>query len=205
MNKKVRSEELGYLFVVGGPGSSGSSTISVMLANEFSLRRVYGGEILRDIMLDLGFSSLESAYKEGNMKKVMEIDKKLDEYLIEASKTKNVLIESKVFAGIAKKQNIPVTVSIWLDASLHVRTMRSLNKLDVTKPFQRIKEYLRIRKDLAYREKFDRRRYMELYKVDTAKPERYYDIVLNISRMNEEETFKLILKLIKDGGYIKEE
>jgi len=58
---------------------------------------------------------------------------------------------------------------------------------------------------LAYREKFDRRRYMELYEVDTAKPERYYDIVLNISRMNEEETFKLILKLIKDGGYIKEE
>jgi len=39
--------------------------------------------------------------------------------------------------------------------------------------------------------------------VDSAKPERYYDIVLNISRMNEEETFKLILKLIKDGGYIK--
>lgn len=205
MNKKVRPEELGYLFVVGGPGSSGSSTISVMLANEFSLRRVYGGEILREIMLDLGFPSLESAYNEGNMKKVMEIDKKIDEYLIKVSKTKDVLVESKVFAGIAKQQDIPVTISIWLDASLHVRTMRSLEKFGLTKPIQRIKEYIRIRKNLAYREKFDRGRYMELYGVDSAKPKRYYDIVLNTSHMDEKETFKLILKLIKDGGYIKEE
>jgi len=204
MNKKVRSKELGYLFVVGGPGSSGSSTISVMLANEFSLKRVYGGEILRDIMLDLGFPSLESAYHQGNMKKVMEIDKKLDEYLIKVSKTRSILIESKIFAGIAKKQNIPVTVSIWLDASLHVRTMRSLEKLGLTKPIQRIREYFRIRKNLAYREKFDRGRYMELYGIDSSKPKKYYDIVLNTSHMNEKETFKLILKLIKDGGYLKE-
>ncbi len=204
MNKKVRPEELGYLFVIGGPGSSGSSTISVMLANKFSLRRVYGGEILRDIMLDLGFSSLESAYHEGNMKKVMEIDKKLDEYLIKVSKTKDVLIESKVFAGIAKKQNIPITVSIWLDASLHVRTMRSLEKLGITKPIQRVREYVRIRRDLAFREKFDRGRYMELYGVNSAKPRKYYDIVLNTSHMDEKETFKLILQLIKNGGYIKE-
>ena len=203
MNKKVRPEELGYLFVVGGPGSSGSATISVMLANEFSLKRVYGGEILRDIMLDLGFSSLESAYHQGNMKKVMEIDKKLDEYLIKVSRTKNVLIESKIFAGIAKKQDIPVTVSIWIKASLHVRTMRSLEKLGLTKPIQRIKEYLRIRKNLAYRERFDRGRYMKLYGIDSSKPKKYYDIVLNTSRMNEKETLKLILKLIKDGGYIK--
>ena len=204
MNKKVRPEELGYLFVVGGPGSSGSSTISVMLANEFSLRRVYGGKILRESLSDLGFSSLESAYNEGNMKKVMEIDKKIDEYLIEISKTKDVLIESKVFAGIAKQQDIPVTVSIWLDASLHIRTMRSLEKLDLTKAIQRIKEYLMIRKNLAYREKFDKGRYMELYGVDSTKPKRYYDIVLDTSHMDEKETFKLILKLIKDGGYIKE-
>lgn len=204
MNKKVRPEELGYLFVVGGPGSSGSSTISVMLANEFSLKRVYGGEILRDIVSDLGFPSLESAYNEGNMEKVMEIDRKLDEYLTKVSKSKDVLIESKVFACIAKQQDIPVTLSIWLDASLHVRTIRSLEKLGFTKPIKRIKEYIRIRKNLAYREKFDRERYMELYGVDSTKPKRYYDIVLDTSHMDEKETFKLILKLIKDGGYIKE-
>lgn len=204
MNKKVRPEELGYLFVVGGPGSSGSSTISVMLANEFSLKRVYGGEILRDIVSDLGFPSLESAYNEGNMEKVMEIDRKLDEYLTKVSKSKDVLIESKVFACIAKQQDIPVTLSIWLDASLHIRTMRSLEKVDLTKPIQRIEEYLRIRKNLAFREKFDKGRYMELYGVDSTKPKRYYDIVLDTSHMDEKETFKLILKLIKDGGYIKE-
>lgn len=204
MNKKVRPEELGYLFVVGGPGSSGSSTISVMLANKFSLRRVYGGEILREIVLDLGFASLECAYKDENKAKMMEIDKKLDEYLIKVSQTKDVLIESKVFAGLAKKQDIPVTVSIWLDASLHVRTMRSLEKLGITKTMERIREYLKIRRNLAYRERFDKGRYMKLYGVNSTRPKRYYDIVLNTSRMDERETFKLILKLIKDGGYIKE-
>jgi len=204
MNKKVRPEELGYLFVVGGPGKSGSSTISVMLANKFSLKRIYAGEILRDILSDLGFPSIESAYNEGNMKKVMEIDKKLDEYLLKVSKTKGVLIESKVFGALAKKKNIPVTVSIWLTASLHTRVLRSFEKVGTKKLLEKIRGYYKIRKDLAYREKFDRGRYMQLYGVDTAKPRRYFDIVLNTSHMDEKKTFKLILKLLKDGGYIKE-
>ena len=204
MNKKVRPEELGYLFVVGGPGKSGSSTISVMLANKFSLKRIYAGEILRDILSDLGFPSIESAYNEGNMKKVMEIDKKLDEYLVKVSKTKDVLIESKVFGALAKKKDIPVTVSIWLTASLHTRVLRSFDKIGMKKPLEKIKRYFRIRKDLAYRERFDRGRYMQLYGVDTAKPRRYFDIVLNTSHMDEKKTFKLILELLKDGGYIKE-
>ena len=203
MNKKVRPEELGYLFVVGGPGKSGSSTISVMLANKFSLKRIYAGEILRDILSDLGFPSIESAYNEGNMKKVMEIDKKLDEYLLKVSKTKGVLIESKVFGALAKKKNIPVTVSIWLTASLHTRVLRSFEKVGTKKLLEKIRGYYKIRKDLAYREKFDRGRYMQLYGVDTAKPRRYFDIVLNTSHMDEKKTFKLILKLLKDGGYIK--
>jgi len=204
MNKKVRPEELGYLFVVGGPGSSGSSTISQMLASKFSLKRIYAGEILRDILSDLGFPSIESAYNEGNMKKVMEIDKKLDEYLFKVSKTKDVLIESKVFGALAKKKDVPVTVSIWLTASLHTRVLRSFDKMGMKKPLEKIKRYFKRRKDLAYRERFDRRRYMQLYGVDTTKPRRYFDIVLNTSHMDEKETFKLILKLLKDGGYIKE-
>ena len=204
MNKKVRPEELGYLFVVGGPGKSGSSTISQMLTNRFSLKRVYAGEILRDILSDLGFPSIESAYNEGNMKKVMEIDKKLDEYLVKVSKTKDVLIESKVFGALAKKKDIPVTVSIWLTASLHTRVLRSFDKIGMKKPLEKIKRYFRIRKDLAYRERFDRGRYMQLYGVDTAKPRRYFDIVLNTSHMDEKKAFKLILELLKDGGYIKE-
>ena len=109
-----------------------------------------------------------------------------------------------MFGALAKKKDIPVTVSIWLTASLHTRVLRSFDKIGMKKPLEKIKRYFRIRKDLAYRERFDRGRYMQLYGVDTAKPRRYFDIVLNTSHMDEKKTFKLILELLKDGGYIKE-
>jgi cytidylate kinase len=48
----------------------------------------------------------------------------------------------------------------------------------------------------------DGRRYKFLYKVDYSNEELYNDIVLDTSKLNEKETFDLILRRISDGGYI---
>jgi cytidylate kinase len=46
-------------------------------------------------------------------------------------------------------------------------------------------------------------RYSSLYGINYDKPEEYNDIIIDSSNLNEKETFDLILKNIKDGGYIK--
>jgi cytidylate kinase len=49
----------------------------------------------------------------------------------------------------------------------------------------------------------DKNRYKKLYNIDYDNEEKYNDIVIDTSKMNASETFNLILKLIKEGGYIK--
>ena len=46
-------------------------------------------------------------------------------------------------------------------------------------------------------------KYNKLYGIKYQLAQEYNDIVIDTSRMNESESFKLILKYIKNGGYIK--
>ena len=50
------------LLVVGGPGSSGASTIAKMLAEYFNLERVYSGGVFREIVASQGYKTLDDFY-----------------------------------------------------------------------------------------------------------------------------------------------
>jgi len=90
-----------------------------------------------------------------------------------------------------------------LDASHSVKVRRHLEKENISG----LKKFLRgieIGKRLKRRYIIDKEKYWRLYKVRYNRPELYYNLVLDTSSMNEQETFNLILKKIEDGGYIKE-
>lgn len=203
MNQKVRSKDLGYLFVIGGPGGSGSSTIAKMLAEHFSLKRIYGGNIFRKLLEENGYIDNDRAYFKENEKLLRDIDKKVDEIIFQEIEHPNILIESKNFAAIAKKKEIPCTVKIWIDAGLHVRTLRAMSKYGVSFSWRSILTYFRMRFDLVKRYKIDFRRYYDIQGINYSDPREYNDIVIDSSHLNEKETFDLILKYINDGGYIK--
>ena len=205
MEKKRRSKNDGYLFVVGGPGGSGSTVISDMLSKHFDLRRMYAGSLFRSAVLKKGYENFEDFYKNSNKDELFKLDMEVDRFLLEESKKGNLLIESKIFAGILHIKDIPATVTIWLNASLHVRTLRHLNKLDLDTFWSKLVEYFKIRRDLRKRWLLDSRRYKKLYGVDYSKPKLYNNIVIDSSKMNEEDTFNLILKKLKDGRYIEKE
>lgn len=200
MNDEMKNK---MLVIVGGPGSSGSSTISKMLSAHFNIERVYAGSIFRQHVSDLGYKTLDDFYSEADEKKFFEIDKEIDNFLIERGKKGNVLIESKVFAALATLNNIPSTVKIWLTASLFVRTKRLVNKQKDIKGISRLIYFVHSYFSLLRRRMKDGKRYKDLYGVAYCNQELYNNIVLDTSKLNEKETFDLILKKMKDGGYIK--
>ena len=96
-----------------------------------------------------------------------------------------------------------ITASIWLDANIGTRVKRHLER-DNVKGIKKIFKYFQITYNLLKRYRIDKEKYKRLYKIKYEKPNLYYDIVLDTSQLNEEETFKLILEKLKDGGYITE-
>lgn len=200
MNDEMKRK---MLIVVGGPGSSGSSTISKMLSEYFKIERVYAGSIFRQHVSDLGYKTLDDFYNEADEKKFFEIDREVDNFLIQKGRQGNVLIESKVFAALATLNNIPCTVKIWLTASLLVRAERLVNKQKDIKGISKIMFFLQSYVSLLRRRIKDGNRYRDLYGVEYSKQELYNNIVLDTSKLNEKETFDLILKKMKDGEYNK--
>jgi cytidylate kinase len=206
MEGKLMDKGKKFLMVVGGPGGSGASTISEMLANHFGLKRVYAGSLFRKIIKEKGYEDFESFFKKGNEDELMKIDEEVDRKLIDMINSENnLLIESKIFSAIASIKNIPCTAKIWIDASLHRRALRHLENENIKGCFKKFFRYFKIRRDLRKRWRIDSFRYKKLYGVDYSKPNVYYDIVVDSSRLNEEETVDLILKRLRDGRYIEKE
>ncbi len=203
MDRKVRDSSGGYLFVVGGPGGSGCSVISQMLAEHFDLELIYAGSFFRDAVKKRGYDYFEDFYKQNNKDLLLELDEEVDKRLVCESKRENILMDSKAFAGISHIKDIPCTVKIWVTASLHTRSVRHLGKRDMKNGFKKFLQYFVERKNLKKRWRMDRKRYFKLYGLDYSKPELYNDIVVDSSNMDEFETFNLILKKINDGGYLE--
>lgn len=191
------------LVIVGGPGSSGATTIAKMLSEHLNLERVYAGGVFRQKVMDLGYKSLEEFYFLATQEMFFDIDREVDAYLIEKAKRGNVLLDSKAFAAIATKKGIDCTVKIWLESSLPVRVKRMVGKQGELGFFRKIFLYISTFFNLANRRRADGRRYMELYGVEYSKPEKYNDIVLDTSNIDEKETFNLILEKFKDGRYFE--
>lgn len=185
------------VIVVGGPGGSGSSTIAGMLSEHFGIERIYGGGIFRDIVKEEGYSDINDLLSDVHRR--TEVDINVDTTLREYARRGGVLIESKVFGALASKEGISCTVKIWLTADINTRARRRMSKENIHGIFK----FLSIKKDLRKRYEMDRKQYLSFYGIQYDTPELYNDIVLDTSKMDEKETFYLILKMLEDGGYIK--
>lgn len=187
------------VLVIGGPGSSGSSTIAKRLAQYYGIKRIYGGKFFREEALRRGYGNLEEMYRNTDEKTLKELDLELDRYLMGCAKKGNVLIESKIFGALASVRNIKCTCKIWVTASLEVRINRSFEKENIRSSLKRIFLRRKIEKDLQYRYDSDRKRYRDLYDIDYDNPQRYYDLVLDSSHQTTGETVNLIINYINNG------
>ena len=96
-----RPKELGLLIVIGGPGGSGSTTISKMITGKYSLSYYYAGGIFRDIAKEEGFTDFKEFLKKVEASKSQDYDLEIDNRMLQKSQEPNVLIEAKAFASIS--------------------------------------------------------------------------------------------------------
>ncbi|MBN1618247.1 (d)CMP kinase [Candidatus Dojkabacteria bacterium] len=199
-----RPSDLKLLVVVGGPGGSGSSTISKYLAKKWGLHRVDAGEIMRSKTQK---KELE-AYLDNQVTQHPEIDKNIDQFLVRMSYYPNMLIEGKFFAAIATLVGIPCTVKIWITASLEVRVKRIMLREGFIKPEEKISKtneiYIKEEKELLKRQESDISRAQNLYHADLSKPELFNDIVLDTTSLDVGRSIKKIMEEIANNDKLTE-
>jgi predicted cytidylate kinase len=191
------------LIIIGGPGGSGSSTIAEMLSKHLKIPRIYAGDMYREKAKEEDMENFEQFLEEisgGGNSLDLEIDTMLTEYALKG----NILIESKIFGAIAKTRGLLTTATIWLTADINTRARRKLENEKVT-GIKRILKFFSIKSSLKRRFNIDREKYKRLYDIKYEQPSLYYDIVLDTSKLNEVETFNLILEKLNDGGYFKKQ
>lgn len=197
MNKQI-------LLVIGGPGKSGSTTIAKMLSEYFNIERIYGGKFFREAAKERGFKSLEIFLASMGQEKIMELDREVDEKLRRYALKGDVVIESKTFAAISKKEDISCTAKIWLHADLNTRVKRALGKEEFNNFIAKWIRKKQIKKDLTRRYEIDKGRYKELYDIDYDHPEKYNDLVIDSSDQTPDQTFNLIVNFLEDAGITKQ-
>lgn len=203
-----RPKDIGMLFVVGGPGGSGSSTIAKLLAREYGLHYVYGGQFMRNIAHNIGFKTVEEFLDSLKSERERYVyDKAVDKKMIRMSYQPDVLIDSKVFAALSTSYKLPTTVKIWLDCSIYTRVRRTLHKkniVDLSKKLSKSSDiYIEMRDMLMKRYSNDKNRYRRLYAIDYDHPDKYNDIIIDTANLNAHQTLNLVVRRIKDGEYTK--
>ena len=117
--------------VVSGPPAIGKTTVAKGLAKEFNLNYLSGGDILKELATEEGFSSsgddwwdTEDGMKFLNQRKENpEFDKKVDEKLIELFEKGDVVITSYTLPWL-----IDDGIKLWLDGSAKNSAKRMQNR-----------------------------------------------------------------------------
>ena len=123
--------------VVSGPPAIGKTTVAKGLAKEFGLNYLSGGDILKKLASEQGFSSsgddwwdTEDGMKFLNQrKKNSEFDKKVDEKLIQLFEKGNVVITSYTLPWL-----IDTGIKLWLSGTVENSAKRMQNRDNMDAP-----------------------------------------------------------------------
>ena len=121
--------------VVSGPPAIGKTTVAKGLAKEFNLNYLSGGDILKELASEEGFSSsgddwwdTEDGMKFLNQRKDnSEFDKKVDEKLIQLFQKGDVVITSYTLPWL-----IDNGIKLWLDGTVENSAKRMQNRDNLT-------------------------------------------------------------------------
>jgi len=175
------------IITISGLHGTGKSTIGKKIATLYKLKYYSTGQVFRELAKEYVMDLEEfSKYVEKNP----EIDKKLDEKILDIAHQDNILIDSQLSAFILKNK---ADFKILLTCSTDTRVKRMAER-DQNSFQEKIKETL-------LREKSEEERFKKLYDIDLNDPivlENTYDLILDTTNLEIEQVIEEIVKFIKN-------
>ncbi len=176
---------------ISGMAGTGKSTLSKKLAQKYNLDYYSGGDALKDLAKEAGYT----VYSEGWWEKPLglsfldarskdpKFDKAVDTKLLERAKKGNVLLDSWTMPWLLK-----TGFKIWLQASIEKRATRVAQRDKIT-----IKEAFEVLKE---KEEKTRAIYKDLYGFILGEDLAPFDLVLDTNNLDADEVFEVLCKVI---------
>ncbi len=180
--------------VISGYPAVGKTTLAKLLAKNLNIDSIGGGEILKEIAQERGYSPTGDDWwdttegirflkeRERNPNFDKEVDKKMEKRIIEG----NVVVTSYTAPWLFKEG-----FKVWLDASVEKRTER-MSKRD--KLEQKETENVVKLRDIE-----NHKLYMSLYKIDFGEDKTPFDMIIDTTNKTPEQIADLILKKYKEN------
>jgi len=170
------------IIAISGPAGSGKTTHAKRLAKDLGLRYFSAGQIFRQMALERGVS-LEELSKIAE--KDPTIDLEIDRRTFEEARRGKVVLEGHLTAWIVKDI---ADVKIYLNAPLKLRILRIASREQ--RPIEEVA------RETLLREYSQLRRFMKFYGLDI-RDLSIFDLVLDTSKLNIEQTYQIIRQYIK--------
>jgi cytidylate kinase len=194
-----QSSETGKLVVcISGMAGTGKSTLAKKLAEKYGLKYYSGGDALRALAADRGYSSFSNGWWESldglrfleERKTDPTFDKAVDQKLLEYAAQGNVLLDSWTMPWLVKGG-----FKIWLSASVEKQAERISRRDNMT-----IEESL---KALKAKESRTKAIYKQLYGFLLGEDFSPFNLILDTDNLSAEEVFEVLClvfdKVIFDG------
>lgn len=181
-----------FSIVISGWPAVGKTTIAGKLAEEFDLNMYNGGDILKMLAAEKGYStSRDDWWDTAEAKKFMRerksdpsFDKKVDKKLTEIVRKGGVVITSYTLAWLVKEDSV---VKLWLKGSPDNRARRMANRDDIG--------FAEAKQIIALRDGENKKIYYKLYSFLFGEDLTVFDYVLNTDKLSLDSLIE-ISKLI---------
>jgi cytidylate kinase len=178
--------------VISGPPAVGKTTVAKGLAEEFDLRYLSGGDVLKEMAKEQGFDSdgddwwdTEEGMKFLNQREQnSEFDKKLDEKLIVLFNEGGMVITSYTLPWLIKDG-----IRIWLEGS-HESSSKRMQSRDNMTPND------------AYeitKKRFDKNKalYKKLYDFDFGDDKSVFDLIINTDNLTAQQVIDVAKETVR--------
>lgn len=174
------------IITISGYHGTGKSTIGKLIAEKLEIQYYSTGQAFRDLAQEMKMTLEEfTKFVEENP----EIDKKLDNKIVEIAQRGNIIIDSQISGYILKSI---ADFKILLICPLETRVKRMVER-DNTNYEKKLKE-------TKLREKSELERFKRLYQIDLNNEEEMtllYDLVINTETLSIEKILEKILAAIE--------
>lgn len=191
--EKKGSSKKSLAICVCGLAGSGKSTLAKKIADTYGLRYYSGGDALKALAMEEGYSNVERGWWEGEegMRFLKErnrdhsLDKMMDEKFLELAQQGNVVLDSWTMPWLLKEG-----FKIWLEASPENRAKRiaARDRISAKKALEA----------LTTKEEQTRQIYSKLYGFDLGSDLKPFHLILDTNNLNADEAFCTVCLIINN-------